>query len=242
MWKAGSRKRQLGHNPAAHHTTKPSRDRRRDDDGTILDAPSLKRVDTSVDSDLGSLRDAVKMLVNSRENANRIQTTSGESVIGEDMSENVGLSTTDTGFLVEKAEEAANEMQKDDLRQNSNETITTEIEYKREPPEMAKRGQTSSKKFRGDTRSIKKPLAGSKEIPLEKSDLNMATCKTQLSAKTTTSLKSSTAAKRKKKGKTTSSEIIACSSSKVTPSNSREASFQDEPKRKEDRPLSLKRR
>nr|CDJ84340.1 unnamed protein product [Haemonchus contortus] len=56
---------------------------RTEDDGTYLDAPSLQRADTSVDSDLGSLRDAVKELVNIRDNISKRQTTSGESIIGD---------------------------------------------------------------------------------------------------------------------------------------------------------------
>ncbi|KAK5977669.1 hypothetical protein GCK32_007361, partial [Trichostrongylus colubriformis] len=145
----------------ARKSTKKYARTRRQDDETILDAPSLQRADTSVDSDLGSLREAVKALVNARDTSKR-QVTSGESMLGEGVSADYSMS--ETGYLVAKAEKAANAMPKDDSRRHSREGTESDSIVIVEPAIKPKEGPPS-KELSHEMAPSKQSPAGSKEVP-----------------------------------------------------------------------------
>ncbi|VDO66550.1 unnamed protein product [Haemonchus placei] len=162
---------------------------RTEDDGTYLDAPSLQRADTSVDSDLGSLRDAVKELVNIRDNISKRQTTSGESIIG-DHSSPSGKSDTGDTLLIEKAEEAAEEFEKKHPKKT--EATKSESERRRKSSSLTVRKKLSKeakeehshKKMADGKKSKQGTVGGSKDTQYEKHNLKYSLCQTQKSAYT----------------------------------------------------------
>lgn len=99
-----------------------------DEDGTLHDAPSLERVETSVDSDLGSLRSTVQRLAKARP---ATKCTSGDSILGVELGE--GVNSTDTGDLIDRAlsEEAAYERRMGVWRGDSREELRSDSEERK---------------------------------------------------------------------------------------------------------------
>ncbi|XGW09301.1 hypothetical protein V3C99_011531, partial [Haemonchus contortus] len=166
-----------------------ARRNRTEDDGTYLDAPSLQRADTSVDSDLGSLRDAVKELVNIRDNISKRQTTSGESIIG-DHSSPSGRSDTGDTLLIEKAEEAAYEFEKKHPKKTEATKSESERRKKssflpvRKKHSKEAKEEHSHKKIADGKKSKQGTVGGNKDTAYEKHNLKYSLCPTQKSAYT----------------------------------------------------------